>query len=57
MLIVLSKIRQWNAGTWFIFALTLQDFGASIAFFCSKQYVKAAYWFFAGCICGTTMFM
>ena len=49
-------MRAWNIGTWFVFLLALEDFAAAAAFLYSRNYVKAAYWFFAGCICATTMF-
>jgi hypothetical protein len=37
--------------------LAAEDFAVALAYLIARDYRHAAYWFFAGCICWTTLYL
>ena len=46
-----------NLGQWLVLGMAIEDFIVAAAFAYSRDFKHAAYWFFAGCITATTLYL
>ena len=48
---------KWNVGRCLVLGMAIEDFVIAGVFAYSRDFKHAAYWFFAGCITGTTLYL